>query len=86
MWTLMFAHVVSADLNLLAGVLEDCGSDVDDIVQLVADGKEWLAANQSLQPIRADQSAWTDEAEIIKNTLDAFNNGELSLDCAPAND
>ena len=86
MWTLMFAHVVAADLNLQNGVLADCGSAVDDIVQLIADGKEWLAANRDQQPIRASQSAWTDEAEIIKNTLDAFNNGELSLACAPAND
>lgn len=86
MWALMFAHVVSAELNLLNGVLAYCGSDIDHIVQWVADGKDWLAAYQDQQPVRANQSAWTDEAEIIKNTLDAFNNGELSLACAPAAD
>jgi len=86
MWTIMFMHVVSAELNLLAGVLADCGSDVDDVVQLIMDGKDWLAANEDLQPIPADSGTWTEDAESIKNTLDAFNNGELSLACAPAND
>jgi hypothetical protein len=86
MWTLMFAHVVSADLNMLAGVLEDCGDEVDEVVQLIIEGKQWLAANQELQPVRANHSTWTDEAEFIKDTLDAFNNGDLSLSCAPAHD
>jgi hypothetical protein len=86
MWNVMFMHVVSAELNLLNGVLADCGSDVDEIAQLITDGKEWLAENQDKQPVRASVDAWTSEAELIKNTLDAFNNGELSLACAPHND
>ena len=86
MWTLMFMHVVSADLNLLSSVAVDCGSDVDGITELVTDGYDWLAAYQTQQPIRAANSAWTDEAEAIKNTLDSFNNGQLGLACAPAND
>ena len=86
MWTLMFLHVVSADLNLLSGVAADCGSDVDAIAQLVIDGYEWLATYQDQQPIRANNSAWNVEAENIKTTLDAFNNGQLGLLCAPAND
>jgi hypothetical protein len=86
MWNVMFMHVVSAELNLLNGVLADCGSDVDEIAQLITDGKEWLAENQDKQPVRASVDAWTSDAELIKNTLDAFNNGELSLACAPHND
>jgi len=86
LWTVMFMHVVSAELNLLAGVLEYCGSEVDDVVQWVDDGKDWLAANRDSQPIPANHDAWTDEAESIKDSLDAFNNGELGLNCAPASD
>ena len=86
MWTLMFMHVVSADLNLLNGVAIDCGSDADGIAQMVMDGYDWLAAYENQQPVRANNSAWTHEAEIIKNNLDSFNNGELGMRCAPAND
>lgn len=86
MWSLMFMHVVAADLNLLAGVSDDCGGDVDEINRLLVDGYHWLEIYQDQQPVRAKQDVWTDEAEFIKNRLDLFNNGQLSLTCAPAKD
>ena len=72
----MFAHLVSAKLNILTGNDPSC---VDSTV-IAADA--WMAAHGPGTGVTGSSTAWK-EGEPLKNTLDKYNNGLL---CAPSRD
>jgi len=72
MSTVMFAHLVSAKLNVLIG-------NSDQVIgPYIVAGDAWMSKYASPMPgkIRANSAAWA-EGEPIKNMLDAYNNGLL---------
>jgi len=66
----MFAAIVSAKLNILAGNYADC------INQTLSEADDWMTANPPGSGVRASSDEWND-AESLFTTLDMYNNGML---------
>jgi hypothetical protein len=69
----MFAQLVSAKLNVLVGNESSC------VAATITAADAWLTAFPLGSGVRGSSNAWK-LGEPLKNTLDAYNNGEL---CAP---
>lgn len=72
---IMAQHLIATELNILNGSTNSCMPTYG----ARADAREWLQAHGL---VGSGQEDW-DGGEAIKDTLDAYNNGEL---CAPSCD
>jgi hypothetical protein len=70
----MFRALVAAMLNVAIGNDSSCVADAID------EANEWLADNRLGSGVKARSGAWKKGGEELKDTLDAYNNGQL---CAP---
>ncbi len=70
------SQLIAAKLNVLIGADSSC------ISATISAADSWLATNKIGTNVSAGSAAWK-HGEPLKNTLDAYNNGQL---CAPARD
>jgi hypothetical protein len=69
----MFRHLASAKLNILIG------NDPSCVGATIVAADAWMVAHPLGSGVDGESAAWA-EGEPLKNTLDAYNNGQL---CAP---
>jgi hypothetical protein len=70
----MYRQLVAAILNVANGANSTC------IQSTIDAGNAWLVAYPLGSGVKAGSDAWVGNGEDIKDTLDAYNNGQL---CAP---
>jgi hypothetical protein len=69
------SQLIAAKLNVGAGNNSSC------ISATIAAADAWLAKNKLGSNVKASSSAWKDPGVGLKNTLEAYNLGQL---CAPS--
>lgn len=73
----LYTQLVAAKLNVLIGNDSSCVADT------ISSADAWLVSNPINSGVKASDSAWTNEASTLHETLDEYNNGNL---CAPHRD